>query len=697
MINYVFKPRARLMLQLGEQLIRNESIAVLELVKNSYDADATNVSVVMEEIEDPEKGTIIIEDDGTGMDIDIIENVWLEPGSDYKEKLRLEKKRTEKYNRTPLGEKGIGRFAVHKLGNLIEVITKKKDQKEIYIRINWADFVKAKYLNDAAVYILEREPEVFTENKTGTRIVIKGFRRPWTRLMIRELYRSINSMCSPFESLDSFHIDFKTDKEEWLKGLLTKKEIEEYALFKFKCEIEGNNIIKFIYDFVPWSTMVSLNSRTVTEKDISRVLKMVTPKGQPIDISPYKIGKVTFEGMIFDRDPEILRQGVQDKRGLKEYLNDNGGVRVYRDGLRIYDYGEPENDWLSLDLRRVNAPPLKISKNLIIAAVSLNGEESIALTEKANREGFIENDAYYTFKESILYTLQIVERLRKADKDKIRSHYGLNPKTEPVLSVINELKTVINAKVNDKELKKEIKKYIDVIEVNYKRINELLLRSAGAGLNLIIVIHEIEKNVDSLIKVVQNENTSNRILSLVKNLSHLIEGYTLIIRKDEKKKWDIKKLINQSIFNTEFRFDSHKIEIIKEYQDFNGNTGVSCARNLIIGTIMNIFDNSIWWLKYEKVKDKKIFISISEDISGHISIIFADNGPGFTIPIENVTEPFVSAKPDGMGIGLYIAKEVMNAHNGKLLFPEWGDFDIPDEFKYGAVVVLAFKKGENIE
>ena len=79
-----FKPRARLLLQLGDQLIKNESIALVELVKNSYDADANRVDVYMENVDDPIKGVIIIEDDGYGMDADTVENVWMEPGSDFK-------------------------------------------------------------------------------------------------------------------------------------------------------------------------------------------------------------------------------------------------------------------------------------------------------------------------------------------------------------------------------------------------------------------------------------------------------------------------------------------------------------------------------------------------------------------------------------------------------------------------------------
>ena len=79
-----FKPRARLLLQLGDQLIKNESIALLELAKNAYDADASKVDIIMRHPDSMEDGTIEIEDDGFGMTPDVVENVWLEPGSNYK-------------------------------------------------------------------------------------------------------------------------------------------------------------------------------------------------------------------------------------------------------------------------------------------------------------------------------------------------------------------------------------------------------------------------------------------------------------------------------------------------------------------------------------------------------------------------------------------------------------------------------------
>jgi nitrogen fixation/metabolism regulation signal transduction histidine kinase len=109
---------------------------------------------------------------------------------------------------------------------------------------------------------------------------------------------------------------------------------------------------------------------------------------------------------------------------------------------------------------------------------------------------------------------------------------------------------------------------------------------------------------------------------------------------------------------------------------------------------MNLIDNSIWWLDNkwgEQAGKKKILIEQLSDLNGHQAIVVADNGPGFIDPPEFLIEPFLSRKPDGMGLGLHIASEVMKAQGGELVFPDKGDIDLPKEFN-GAVVALSFKE-----
>lgn len=702
-----FKPRARLLLQLGDQLIKNESIALLELAKNAYDADASKVDIIMHNPDSIENGFVEIEDDGFGMTADIVENVWLEPGSNYKQEQFVERRFTPKYHRLPIGEKGIGRFGAHKLGNLIEMTTKSANAKEVYVRIDWTQFAEHRYLEEVPIRIIEREqPQYFTDGKTGTRIVIKGFRKEWERGMARNVIRAITSITSPFEIMDAFIPSLKIpDKLGWFDGIITWDKVCDYSLFQFDTIIYGNTIIDFTYKFTPWNTMTKLHERSVGLSDsiVENYLSITDDKDNPIILSDYKIGTIRFKGYIFDLDTFIMKMGVSDKSGFKSYLKSNGGVRVFRDGLRVYDYGEPENDWLSLDYRRFQQPTKAISNNLIVGAIYLNREESSGLEEKTNREGFVENDAYIAFKKAILHVVGLVETLRQTDKKKLKEAYGPTPKSEPVMSLLGEAQRYVDEKVLDSEVKTEIKKYLVKIERDYKLVTDNLLKAAGAGLNMSVVIHEIEKIIYEVDKVLKAEKASERALNLVQHLSSLIDGYADLIRRSEQTNESIVNIINQALFNTEYRLQTHIIIPVKRYLENPANRSLRCkvARNLLIGAIMNLIDNSIYWLDqkaFKKLEEnesftKKIFIDVVAD-DAFIHIVVADNGTGILLPTEDITEPFVTGKKNGagMGLGLHIASEVLNAQGGKLFFPDWGEFDIPEEFEQGARVVLSLKK-----
>ena len=297
-----FKPRARLLIQLGDQLIKNESIALVELAKNSYDADATKVEIYMEHPDDPENGTIIIEDDGYGMTSDTVENVWLEPGSDFKSKKIKALEVSPKYKRLPIGEKGIGRFGVHKLGNVIEMTTKSEQGKEVFVKIDWSDFYNYKYLEEVPIKIIEREtPLLFKGGKTGTNIVISRLRKTWERGIAREVKRSITALGSPFENNDSFKPSFDIlDKPGWFEGLLKWEDVKEHALFRFKVEMEGNIITSFKYEFTPWPTMTKLFPRQIdVNDDFIETFKRLKFRDENktdkyFSLSDFKIGKVVF-------------------------------------------------------------------------------------------------------------------------------------------------------------------------------------------------------------------------------------------------------------------------------------------------------------------------------------------------------------------------------------------------------------------
>lgn len=693
-----FKPKARLILQLGDQLIRSENIALLEIIKNAYDADASLVNISMTQLDNSDYASIVIEDDGSGMDAELIRNVWLQPGSDYKTKQIKGKSRSPKFNRLPLGEKGIGRFGVHKLGNEIELISKKAGKKEVYVKIDWKAFEKDDLLENIPIKIIERDSQYFDETETGTRIIIRNLKNTWSRGTIRDLHRSINSLNSPFETKEAFQVLFRLDKQEWLSGLATFQDIRESALFYAEVTLKNNLIKSLAYQFKPWESMTKIESREIeytnirmTHKVYDEIAGKKTQKDIDLNAKGFLIGEVKLKLLIFDQDSKILSLGVQDKSGLKEYLKLNGGVRVYRDGMRVYDYGEPGNDWLNLDSERVNQPTVKLSNNIVIGAIELDRIESASLIEKTNREGFVENEAYQTFNDAIRYVISQISVERNIDKEKLRTFYGIASQSEPVIGNLEILKDKITTYVPDGKNQTDILNSIKEIERDYKQISEIYIRSASAGLSLSIVIHEIEKIISELTKVVEEDKSSLRITSLTKHLSKLIDGYTGVIRFKAKKKNDLRNVIDQAIFNIEFRLKAHAVGIVDKYlEPAKKEIYAKCSDSMILGIIINIIDNSIWWLNYGNIKEKKIFVDISDHHTGYTSIVIADNGPGFTLPTEAIVKPFITNKAGGIGIGLHIAYEIMNSHGGELLFGV-NNFEIPKEFENGAIVALAFK------
>lgn len=693
----IFRVRARIINQLGEQLIKNESIALLELIKNAYDADASYCNINMNFPASKDMGEIIIEDDGEGMNEDIIRNVWLEIGTDYKEKLREnnETVRSKKYRRLRLGEKGIGRLGVHKLGKEIELISRKENENEVVVNIDWDKINDSKYINEIPINIKTRKPVKFI-NKTGTFIRISNLRAGWNKRMVRDCYRSITSLNSPFDTHESFRVNFELSPDiDWLAGLLSFEDVSEYKLYSFEMTIAGDEIKKFHYEFTPWATMDKLKPRTVIDQDkqISDVKKMVydSRKYDYINLNKYQIGEIRFKGIIFDLDSKTLNLGVIDKKGLKEYLKENGGIRVFRDNMRILEYGEKENDWLDLDSRRVNVPAKRISNNIIIGSVRINHESSQDLIEKANREGFIENDAYDLLRSSILYGLNIVETQRQIDKNLLRHHYGANKINEPVITSLSDLLAIIEENIDNEDLKNNISTYLNRIEKEYNNITSSLIRSAGAGLNLIMVIHQIEKLVKEVLFRI--EQSDYGILPQIKMIADLVEGYTILIRQSEIKKRDITQLIDESLFNVEYRIEVHKIKLEKNYSSKNKHFGI-CSENHIVTAMMNIIDNSIYWLTYSKTQNPSIFISVSYELDEYVTILIADNGPGFSLDADMMTQAFISQKPDGMGIGLHLTNEIMKVLKGKLIFLLDGDiYSIPKKYHKGAKIALALRKG----
>ena len=200
----------------------------------------------------------------------------------------------------------------------------------------------------------------------------------------------------------------------------------------------------------------------------------------------------------------------------------------------------------------------------------------------------------------------------------------------------------------------------------------------------------MEKIVAETVEAVDQNADKIKIARLVHHLSEVVDGLAFLVRSSGRNKEKASVLIQQALFNFDYRFRAHKIKIINGMDYGNPDFSIRCVRRLIVSTLTNLLDNCIYWLENKGHKNKFIYIGTSEDLPEGPSFIVADNGPGFR-PQDTpdyLVQPFFSRKEDGMGLGLHIANEVAKIHKGQLLFPNHSDLTFPREELEGAVVAL---------
>ncbi|MES2675511.1 MAG: ATP-binding protein [Pseudomonadota bacterium] len=712
-----FKPKARIMELLGEQLIRSHVLALFELVKNSYDADASSVTISMVDVENSAEGLIEVQDNGSGMSFDTVTNIWMEPGHSHRGDQKKIGRRTSR-GRLPIGEKGVGRFAVHRLGKNITLVTKSHDFSEVVVDINWEDFVKHDLLSTAEIAIRERESEVFKDGKTGTRITIGNLKQSWKRGEVRKLYKQILGMTVASvteKKVSDFEVKFEIKpNSNWLKDLLIAEQVQEHALFRFDFSLTDEGL-NYDYYFTPLPAMQAdykdilrpkIEHQNITFLDF---FVLNPPDGKPWSKRTkrserpqlsgekgLKIGPLSGSILGFDFDSEIKKRYLKDEAGgISEFLKEQGGIRVYRDGLRVYDYGEQGNDWLGLDHRRIQTPAAKLSNQIILGELHLDLSQSEELKEKTSREGFIENKAYEELQYAMICILSMFEIERNKDKKILRLALETKPnqknpaalKKKDVESLLEELNFIaIDRKQGD---------IIDIVQrvgKSYREAREALLSSSGAGLGLITVFHELERGVRGLHHLIQSNASIEVLQSHSSEIVSMFQGVMYLVNKKSMETLNASKLVELAIATQNLRFKRHDVTFINGFhlskeKDFE----VRVLRRMLIASIVNLIDNAIYWTDRNDGKSI-IWIGPSHDLE-HPAIIIADNGPGFMDAPEDLIEPFFSRKTEGMGIGLYYTDWVMRSHRGRLAFPDRNDLNIPEAVN-GAVVALVFGEGD---
>ncbi len=369
-----FSSSAAIVSRLGDELIRDPHTAFFELIKNAYDADATEVYVRFRKTT-ADDGMITIQDNGSGMSLDDLKAKWARAAGENK----LREPYTPRFNRRRLGAKGIGRFSAAKLGSRLKVTTRVANRpSQLVFRIDFRDFTDDRDFGEMQIPYSEGVPK--TDFASGTIIDIVGLHAKWGKRDVRKVYDQLCHLIDPERKDQRFSVRF--DCPEWpeLSGLL-------------KNPISGteSHVLRFSID------------RSGRYESELRVLQKSTKKSEKRD-SP-RFGPV--EGVI-----RYYKEGLKARERLLTEGTDEShmGVKVYRDGCRVRPYGEPSDDWLEVKGRRARGGgKYYIHPQTLAGSIYISAADNPRLKDATNREaGIIETEEFIEFREFVRQHIEVL-------------------------------------------------------------------------------------------------------------------------------------------------------------------------------------------------------------------------------------------------------------------------------------------------
>ncbi len=685
---YTIRPAGRHILTIGRDLIKDRYAAIVELVKNAYDADSPDVNIEFKAAKDKKGYTICISDHGHGMTRDTVINKWMVPSTDDKLK-----RRKSPSGRIMQGRKGVGRYAASILGTdlLLETVTYNGEKTTVYVE--WKNFETAQYLND--VEILVETSKV--KQPSGTKLTITGnneFLAEWDSDQFENLLFELKKLVSPLTTVmnaDSSKNDFTmfliVDNFPEVENI--NEAIKPFPIFDlFDYRIAG----KISKDGKGSLTYSLQKARNTTEENIHY------DSGAPTGC-----GELVLDIRVYDREKEaidsLIGRGLRDEYGnymgklkARQLLNEFNGIGVYRNGFRIRPLGDADFDWLKLNKQRIQNPSLRIGSNQVIGYVQIQSEEQSNLVEKSARDGLKENIAFERLK---AITREVIAKLEDRRFD-YRKKAGLS---RPVLKVEREFEKLFSFD----DLEHGIRSKLTKSGVNRKIVDEIveIIARESEDKNKIadeirqaVAIYQGQATLGKIINVILHEG--RRPLNYFKNqIPNLHYWYDSFIKTNDPEKLErflpiadgvgvnadifvklfsrldplaagkrsvkkpilLKKTIQATFAVFEEEMKKHKISlVITGLDEFK----FSCWLQDIYAIFTNLADNSIYWISQKKSPKREIHVDLSTNGDSLLYIDYRDTGPGIEpslIASEVIFEPQFSTKPEGTGLGLAIAGE----------------------------------------
>lgn len=649
--------------RLGEELNPHPDQGIIELVRNSYDADANNCKIKLIKV-NRRGGCIRIIDDGHGMDLSEISSGWLVLGRSEKTR-----RRRTKLGRRTVGDKGLGRLAALRMGDIITLVTRPVNEPlfEHRLQIDWREYDNVNLVEDVPLSIQIGARRAGTLQ--GTEIIIENLRSTLNKKEIQRLARSLLLLSDPF--IDSSGFKPILDVPEY-------KDMEKVVRSDFFSSNEFHLTAKINNMGIAKASVFDWKGKRVWTADHETLHKKK---------KPYEAPSASFEFWAFNLGKkEFLTRSLTIPE-LKTWLRAVGGVHFYLRELRVYPYGDKGHDWLDMNLRRSQTPELRPSTNNSIGRICVDDPEN-RLKQKTDRTGFIENTAFEELRSFAQEALEWMADSRLKRREQQR--------TKKRATVIRTFQTT--KKALDKAIKKvpeksqeEIKDIIRNYELARTKQVEVLKEEvqlyrtlSTVGTTFAVFAHELKQPLDrianqaraiedrgrTVLKDQYTRHFQGPVNLIKRSASALAALPKLALKLLERDKRETKiLLLNEEIpnllniaepFFKEFNVH-HSVDLIDEDVYVYGSTAA------IQSILMNLITNATYALILHKSKQENRTILFRIQLArSRIQIHVLDNGPGIRdLTVDEIWLPGKTTKPDGTGLGLTIVRDTVADLGGR--------------------------------
>lgn len=640
---------------LGEALVPNADQAILELVKNAFDADAR--SCYVEITAGPNGSILVVRDDGRGMTIDELRNGWLLLGSSNKSRSR----KTKRFGRLPVGDKGLGRLAALRLGKTAEISTRARGSHTYSLVFDWSEYRAARAVDDVRLSVTESNDN----SRVGTTITVKGC-PAFDRGDLQRIGRALAIISDPFETEKTFKVSLGGELEDANTERFERR-LFPYASYRLtgRLDDQGRLVVR----------LNDRNNKLVARETIEKV---------KYDTVPFR-----FELWEFRLKRDSYSAADYPLEDVRAWIKRYGGVHVFDGPIRIAPYGDRPVDWLDMNLMRASSPEHRPSTNNSIGRVVIDNSSG-RIAQTTDRISFIENGAYEALRSACRAAIAWASSTRRdiADTDRVVQRTGLEDFEAVQRDTYDVLKSRLTP-VQYKAVEPVIRSAFAAASahIDTLRTDVVLYRAmATAGITAAVFSHEIghpiglfQRQLPKVLKACAGEPEAAAAAELLRQAAERVEPY---IRLPGRFASTARRRISTISIGLALQqamkiympiLDEHGIGYIDELK-LDGAT-VRASNAMIDAILANFITNSVTAFRREvSTAPPKVRLAgiVARD---EIVIRYADNGGGLSDVEEgDIWKPGVSTTPGGTGFGLTIVRDTAHDLGGEVAVTSRSDF-----------------------